>query len=177
MGTSKAHINFGPDVLLIFIGHSNDTNAEVEAFLDIERELQRELENILIAIRYSSAFRVLKMWEWNCDAPLGVGGQQESVTPYLKRANIALFVFKERIGKVTWDELLALRNRIEDRIPVIAIFPKTAPNMNLNDPEAVGNWLELLRKKVELTADWNSDGATSIKLGPCATESGNCIGI
>src|SRR6266853_2295998 len=106
MADSKTQIDFGPEVLLIFVGHSNDTKEEIEAIRNIESKLQRELEGLLKVISDRTTFKVIRIWEWNYDATLGVGGQSKSITPYLQRANIALFVFKERIGKVTWDELL-----------------------------------------------------------------------
>lgn len=164
MGTGETQLDFGPDVLLIFVGHSDDTREEIKAIRNIESKLQRELEGLLKVISDSPTFKVIRIWDWNYDAALGVGGQSTSITPYLRRANIALFVFKERIGTVTWDELLECKNRVEGRIPVIAVFPKTHPDSTRlsDDLQALDNWRELKQKKQELTKDWPALDSTSI---------------
>jgi|GEM_PF-432636 len=163
MENSEAQTDFGPEVLLIFVGHSDDTKKEAEAIRSVETKLQRELESLLKVIPDSTSFRLIRIWDWNYDAALGVGGQAKSITPYLERANIALFVFKERIGTITWEELLECRRRSEYRIPVIAIFPETPPSsVRFNDLQAVSNWLDLLQKKRELTIDWTLPSSTSL---------------
>lgn len=162
MENKTGQADFGSEVLLIFVGHSDDSKVEVEAFRQIEGKLQRELEGLL-KVAQLGKFKVIRIWDWNYDAALGVGGQATAVTPYIERANIALFIFKERIGKVTWDELLTFRNRADNRIPLIAVFPKAAPDRSrFNDINVVDNWSDLLKKKRELTSDWTEAGSTSL---------------
>ncbi|MGI8425221.1 MAG: NACHT domain-containing protein [Actinomycetota bacterium] len=58
------------------------------------------------------------------------------------------------------------RNRPEDKkIPIIALFPEKATNFEeFSRVEAVENWSDLLRKRQELTKDW--DGEVSLSITP-----------
>lgn len=152
---------FGRDVLLVFVGHSRDAAAEATALLDIEGDLNRVLQHHL-KVNSSLPFKTVRLWEWNRDAPAGVGGQEQVISPIVDRANAAVFVFKERIGEVTWAELERLRNRVPS-VAVLPFFPATPPDgMRLMDQEVVASWAELLRKKKELTADWNAPESRSV---------------
>ncbi|MFL5381859.1 MAG: DUF4062 domain-containing protein [Longimicrobiaceae bacterium] len=151
---------FGPEVLLIFVGHSDDAAAEAGALLEIERDLQRVLEHHLEVANGSLPFKTVRLWEWTRDARAGIGGQERVIAPAVLRANVAVFVFKERIGKVTWAELENARDRA---IPVLSFFPAIPPEgKRLMEPSAADAWAELLKRKKELTADWDEPGSRSV---------------
>jgi hypothetical protein len=163
MKPPRSPSKFGPEVLLIFVGHSEDANEEAEAVRNMELELQRELEPLRRVAFNSTGFTTVRVWKWRYDAPPGVGGQDQVVSPDLDRANIAIFVFKERIGRVTWNELDRCRNRKDSPIPVLAFFPVNPPDISrMIDPAVVEGWLELLKRKKELTADWTSSDSRSV---------------
>ncbi len=121
------------------------------------------MEGLLKVTSDSNALRVVRIWEWNYDAPRIVGGQAKSINPYLQSASIALFIFKERIGKGTWKELLECRARKVNRIPIIALFPDKHPDVvRLSDRQVLKKWDELLEKREELTKDWGDADSKSI---------------
>ncbi len=154
---------FGPEVLLIFVGHSDDADGEAQAILDVEHDLQRVLEQHLEVANGSLPFKTVRLWEWNRDARAGVGGQEEVITPIIDRANAAVFLFKERIGPVTWIELERCRNRDAPAITVLAVFPEDPPDgKRMTNHAVVAAWLELLEKKRALTADWTARGSRSL---------------
>lgn len=95
---------FEPEVLLIFLGHSSDADDCADAIYSLESELQRHLDQHL-SVTPNLPFKRVRMWEWRKDGLPRVGGQDEVVAAALKRANIAVFVFKERIGAVSWASL------------------------------------------------------------------------
>ncbi|MCL6591200.1 MAG: SUMF1/EgtB/PvdO family nonheme iron enzyme [Firmicutes bacterium] len=151
---------FGPEVLLIFLGHSSDANEEAQAVLELEGELRRDLEVILTAMNHQCRFSTVRIWEWNEDASPNVGGQEKVISPEIKRANMAVFVFKDRIGAVTWEEMQQCRER---QIPIIAAFPKMPSNLErLMDIDYIKNWLNLLEKKKELSANWTNPEEKSV---------------
>jgi tetratricopeptide (TPR) repeat protein len=154
--------DFGPEVLLIFVGHSSDTDPEIEMIKGMEGGLQDELEAFLKAAPNSFSFKRLKIWEWNYDAPRKTGGQAGVISPYLHFASIAIFLFKERIGAVTWDELLECRGRKDRSVPILVLFPTQPDAAKMGDLAAVRAWTELLEKRAELTKDWAEPDSKSI---------------
>jgi tetratricopeptide (TPR) repeat protein len=155
---------FGPEVLLVFIGHSNDAEKEARAIYGLEHDFQRELERLQIAASGALQFKTVRCWEWATDAFPKVGGQEALITPHLVRANIALFVFKQRVGKVTWTELEYSRKRSSPTIPVAAFFPANPPESKLMSEVAVAKaWTTLLNKRRSLAKDWPKRGSISIK--------------
>src|SRR5947208_3546934 len=87
-----------PDVLLIFVGYSSDGAEAAETIVRLEPDLQRELTK-LRGVNRGIPFTRVKVWKWENDAAAGVGGQEGVITPELERADIAVFVFNERIGR------------------------------------------------------------------------------
>jgi len=151
-------------VLLVFVGHSSDADEEARAIRDLERNLQREFEHLQRVARGTFPFKTVRCWEWNYDAQPKVGGQDTSINPHLDRANIALFVFKERIGQVTWSELERSRRREPPGIPVVAFFPTCPPESGrMSDIKVVHAWAELLEKKRSLTRDWTETDSRSLR--------------
>jgi len=156
-------MKFGPEVLLIFVGHSEDSDQEAAKLLEIEGDLQRVLEQHQEVANGTLPFKTIRLWEWNRDAFPGVGGQEEIITPIIDRANAAVFLFKERIGAVTWSELERCRNRKDPAISVEAFFSENPPDIGkMKDTTAVAAWLDLLEKKRALTADWTAPGSRSL---------------
>lgn len=155
---------FGKDVLLVFVGHSGDADAEATAILTLQRDLQHELDRLQGATKDPLPYRQVRLWEWNSDATPEVGGQEAMISPHLDRADIALFVFKERIGTVTWSELERARSRVAPAIPVIAVFPANPPDgSRLNELAGAQGWAELMHKRESLVADWNEAESLSLK--------------
>jgi hypothetical protein len=99
---------------------------------------------------------------------LGIGGQKHAVDPTIEKANIAVFIFKERVGAGTWEELTSLRDREEEnKITVIPFFPAEAPDRKkLRKLDFVKKWYELLKKEKELTSGWFESSSKSITLKP-----------
>jgi tetratricopeptide (TPR) repeat protein len=150
-----------PETLTVFVGHSDDAHEEARAIVQLETELQRQLD-IRVEVMADARFRRIKLWEWTYDARPVVGGQERAVTPYLRTAHVAIFVFKTRVGSVTWEELNQCRAR-KDRCAVIALFPARPPAEDqLLDAEGVAAWGELLAKKRELTSDWAMPDSRSV---------------
>jgi hypothetical protein len=149
------------DTLLVFVGHSSDADDEARAVCTLERLIQREVDARIEVMAGAHQFSKVKVWEWNAEAKANVGGQRQIIHPYLQRANVAIFVFKERIGQVTWEELNECRNQYS--IPLIAAFPSTPPNLErMNDIDTVTNWHDLLTKKLSLSSDWVDAQSRSI---------------
>lgn len=144
--------------LLIFIGHSSDATKEVEAIYSLEGEFQKFLRRHVKNLDCTTSS--IKMFIWENDANLGIGGQKFAINPYLENADIALFIFKERIGKVTWEELQYCK---ENQVRTIAIFPASPPYPErLNEEIYVDQWMDLIKKKKSLTEDWSSENSSSI---------------
>lgn len=91
-----------------------------------------------------------------------MGGQDAVVTPEIKRANAAVFVFNERVGEVTWQELNLVRATIPP-IPVLAFFPAKPPADGRMMDEGVAElWSDLLKKKRELSKDWTDPDSKAV---------------
>ncbi|MCA1568051.1 MAG: hypothetical protein LC803_20885 [Acidobacteria bacterium] len=152
------------DELLIFVGYSDDAKGEAQAVRELEPQLQDTLNRLNEVAASHSKYVFLKIFNWDYDARLGVGGQSYAISPELERAAVTVFVFKERIGRVTWKELTECRERKkENRIPVIAFFSQNHQNPErMNLLEVSEAWSDLLRKKKELTEDWCEDNSRSV---------------
>ncbi len=171
--TKNAMPEFPPDELLIFIGHSDDASAEANAILELQSEIERDFKLLLKSNGHRSPFRRIRLWEWTLDALALTGGQEVTVTPALDHAQIALFVFRERVGKVTWEELEKARERsIEKSLHILALFPETSP-LQAKFPNALAklqaarDWTTLLERQGELTIEWTNPDAGSVT--PCPT--------
>ncbi len=169
MQPDSKHISneFPPDELLIFMGHSDDASAEAGAILELKSEIEHEFRLLLTSNNHRSSFRRWKFWEWREDAKAIIGGQEAVVTPALKHAHIAIFVFRERVGNVTWQELeRARQNSRETPLYILTLFPDAPPDpKKLRDLQAAGDWLKLLERQKELTVDWTSTDSCSVT--PC----------
>ncbi|MFZ4526149.1 MAG: signal transduction protein, partial [Chlorobium sp.] len=164
---------FPPEELLIFIGHSDDASAEANAILELQSEIEKDFRLLLKSNGHRSLFKRIRLWEWTLDALALTGGQERAVTPALDRAQIAIFVFRERVGKVTWEELEKARKGSQAVQPhVFAVFPEAAPTQAKNlapqkKRQAAQDWLNLLDHQDALTADWTNPDSCSVT--PCPT--------
>ena len=113
-------IEFGADVLLVFVGHAENAVAESTAIKSLERDFQRLLDQRIEVMREPPFSRV-KVWEWEDDAKAAPVGQAGLIAPYLDRAQIAIFVFRQRIGTVTWQELERFCKQPNAK-PVLVLF-------------------------------------------------------
>jgi hypothetical protein len=126
--TRQTSPEFPPDELLIFIGYSDDASAEALAILELQLEIKKDFRLLLKSNGNRSPFRRIRLWEWTQDSLALSSGQEAVVTPALDRAQIALFVFRDRVGKVTWEELeKARRQSREKSLHILAFFPETSP--------------------------------------------------
>ncbi|NTU52562.1 MAG: signal transduction protein, partial [Chlorobiaceae bacterium] len=153
------------DALVIFIGHSDDANEEAQAVLSLESKLERTFREYLALSGGDCGFQSLWLWEWNKDASSRPGGQQTVVAPVLSQAKIGLFVLKERIGAVTWDELETMRERSKtEHLQLLAFFPEEPPkSLKLGTSKKdASQWLEVLTKRDELSGNWVNPGAASV---------------
>ncbi len=144
---------YGPEVLLIFVGSSSDAEECAGAVVALENELQSQLD---VARRLNSdiPYTRLKVWCWINDLAPAVGGQASLVTPELDRADIAVFVFKERVGKGTWEELTYIRKQ-RPTIPTLVFFPEQPPDLDkICELQFAEEWVEMLKKKADLTTNW-----------------------
>jgi formylglycine-generating enzyme required for sulfatase activity/energy-coupling factor transporter ATP-binding protein EcfA2 len=169
--TLPASSEFPADELLIFIGHSDDASKEAEAIMELQTEIEKDFRRLLKSNRNQSPYRRIRLWEWGSDALALTGGQEAVVNTALDRAEIALFVFRERVGKVTWQELERVRKRRSETKPhVCTFFPEFPPVQGkFPDPhaklKASRDWTDLLERQIELTGDWS--GADSCSITPC----------
>jgi tetratricopeptide (TPR) repeat protein len=149
--------------LVVFVGHSEDAREEGKAIKSLVHPIQGELNKLNRIAGPSSRFKVVKIFLWEYDALSDVGGQERTISPHLDRSNIAVFVFRERVGRVTWQELTACRQRDENRIPLIALFPNKSPEPERMTTQAVAEgWLDLLKKREELFAEWTKADSRSV---------------
>ena len=157
---------FPEDAFLIFIGHSDDATAEAHAIYELQSKLEKDFRTFLKA-NQKSPFNSLILWEWRLDASSKTGGQINVIDPALNRAQITLFVFKERVGTVTCEELENARKRSKDsRINILVFFPACPPESSkLNDETGSQDWANLKKLQATLTKDWSAKNSTSVT--PC----------
>ena len=149
------------DELLIFLGHSYDTFTAALEVKKLENLITDELRYLDEVINFSLPFRRVKIYEWFEDSKINIGGQKKNIDPTIDRSNIAIFIFQDRVGEVTWEELERCRTQEK---PTIAIFSKQPGNQNIwNDKDKLSNWITLLAKKDKLVEDWTSDVSKSIR--------------
>ncbi len=144
---------FGSEYILIFIGYSEDASVQAELLAGLEPLLQKEVDKIR-SLNPAVPFHRVKIWKWNSDARIIRGGQSVVISPVLNRADIAVFVFHEMIGSVSWQELKHALGR-NPPIPVLSFFNAIEPGpQRMFDERAVEQWLDLLKKSNSLRAGW-----------------------
>jgi hypothetical protein len=152
---------FGSEYILIFIGYSDDALIEAELLAGLEQLLQKEIDKIR-RINLAIPFTRIKIWKWNSDAQLIKGGQRIIVNPILNRADIAIFVFKEKVGNVTWQELNYVISK-SPSIPVLSFFKAIPPDHErMRDETVTEQWLDLLKKSKSLNAGWTDKDTNAI---------------
>lgn len=151
----------GPEYLVIFIGYSGDASKEADVLASLEPLLLKELDKVRL-VNDNITFGRIKLWKWDSDAWITKGGQDATITPILKRADIAVFVFNERVGKVAWQEVKYAITR-NPAIPVLPFFNANPPSQDRMMTETVAEqWLDLLRKSKSLTEGWTEPGNNAI---------------
>ncbi|MEM7588281.1 MAG: pentapeptide repeat-containing protein, partial [Acidobacteriota bacterium] len=86
------------------------------------------------------------------------------VDPVIDTAAVAIFVFKERLGRITQQELERCRIPSAHQPPVYAVFPKNPPaSEKMGDAQTVQEWLEVLAYRKKLTEDWAEPTSRSIR--------------
>jgi predicted kinase/tetratricopeptide (TPR) repeat protein len=150
------------DTLLIFVGHPGDASHESHAIKSLESDFQHLLD-VRIDVMRERPFSRVKVWEWQEDAKATPLGQAGLITPYLERAQMAIFVFRQRIGLVTWQELEQCC-RVPDPKPVMVIFCQD-PHIDrgLHDVNVMKDWLALLEKKQQLAQGWTDPAARPVR--------------
>ena len=175
MKSNAQHVSpeFPSDELLIFIGYSDDASAEAITIYKLQSEIEKDFRLLLKSNGHRSPFSRIRLWKWNPDALAIPGGQEAVVTPALNRAQIALFIFRDRVGTVTWQELEQVRKRSkEQRVHILAFFPDENPHQGRFPDfqakrQAADNWAALLKCQEELTTYWTNPDACSVT--PCPT--------
>ncbi len=144
-------------ILLVFVGHADDAKRQAEWVKEIESLLQKELTR-RIEDRMCP-FTTVDIYLWESHAPRQFGGQK-LIDAAIDRANMAVFVFRDRVGDVTKEEFYRFKQIREEGIPIIAIFPEEPSSSevykNLEKSEA---WTNLLRFRKELTENWTKPDA------------------
>jgi len=149
--------------LTIFIGYSQDAKVEAQLIYDMRAEFQTRMKNRLSA-HPNPPFNSVNAWKWDSDAAGRSGGQDVLVTPHLAAAHFAVFVFKERVGVETWNELSKCRELTDNRPAIAAVFPAQLPHPDrMNELDVAKSWAELQERKRELTADWSGPESTAIR--------------
>jgi type IV secretion system protein VirD4 len=152
---------FGPEYLLIFVGYSSDADYLAETVVALEPIFQRELDK-LRRVNSTVPFNRVKVWKWDSDAAAIKGGQEAVITPALKRANIATFIFNERIGEVAWRELNYALDK-KPPVPVLPFFKSVPPSREQMMKEDVAEqWLDLLKKSKSLTENWTDPETNAV---------------
>jgi formylglycine-generating enzyme required for sulfatase activity len=156
--------NIPDDALVVFIGHSDDAKDEVQAILSLQPELERRFREYLALKGGDSVWQSLRLWEWKEDASSMPGGQKTVVDPALSHAKIGVFVFRERIGLVTWTELENIRERSKtEHLHILAFFPETPPkSLDLNTSKDLHQWSEVVKRRDMLAENWENPDAASV---------------
>jgi hypothetical protein len=144
--------------LNIFIGHADDADQEALLLFSIEGELKNEFEN-----KPHFKFETIKFWEHKKDLSCMVGNQHTLIEPQLEKSLIAVFVFKDRIGDVTWSELQSFLQLSQPRWVITLFRKKPSDEKKLNDPNYINEWSTLLNRKRELTLKWDVEGTTNVR--------------
>jgi DNA-binding NtrC family response regulator len=144
--------------LIVFVGYSSDAKDEALAVCELEPYLRDILKGLNHAAGERSRYSHLEVFNWESDSEVGVGGQEFAISPHLREAAIAIFVFKGRVGKVTRQEIESIRNRPRDaRVPTFAMFTDTPPDRkSMTDPKVARAWADVLDFREQLTVDWDA---------------------
>jgi len=158
---------YSKDVLLIFVGYASDAKQEAQAIFTLKGQLKDFLDHMnKFNHREDSTakkFKIIEFFDWEIDADISVGGQNTKITPIIERANIHIFVFRSRVGEVTWEELIQVKNSEWNQKKILAFFPDQVPQgLDFMDEKVSDDWSDLLKKRKILTQDWGEDKSFSI---------------
>lgn len=151
----------GPEVLLIFLGYSEDARQEAGVLCDLQQELEDYLETLVGIAPQTTPLQKIKFWTWERDGKALVGGQEAVVSRFLERANLSGFVFKGRVGSVTRDEVARFQLTHPGGL-LLGFFPKQPPpGMDRGDTSRA--WDELVHWRDSLTEDWTDPSGAAVK--------------
>ena len=153
------------DVLLIFVGHSNDADLAAAQVKQLEAQVQRRLDHIDTVTNGAQRFRRVKIYEWDMDAPAFVDGQKQ-IDRTIDQTHIGVFVFQDRVGAVTEEEMRRCQER---KIPVIAVFAAN-PSFKIESGDdavryakAFSKWQTLQAFKRGLPQTWTDENSNAIR--------------
>lgn len=152
--------------LTIFIGSADDAENESNTIYDLQQRIDSYLQQLNKMNDEVNIYHRVKMFYYRFNSDPLVGGQEAVITPHIKNASIAIFIFKHKVGKVTLKELDYFRQRpTEKRIHTLALFPEKSPDpIAMNELKTIKNWTAVVRLKEELIEKWdegiNSDSVT-----------------
>lgn len=163
----RQHARFADDQLVVFVGYAADASAQARQIKDVATELQDELTRRILNEQRPGVPRVVTVFTWESDAPREVGGQDENVTPAVDRADMAVFVFRGRVGAGTQQELDRFRAMRGTHLPLIAFFPDGVPvELELRRLEGAADWADTLRLERELLAGWLEPSSSAVTPAP-----------
>jgi len=154
--------HYNHDDLVIFVGHSSDARQEAESVGLLSDRIQQELNGLNRIAGPGSPFKVVEVFLSESKASPDVG-QRALINQHLERADICVFVFRERVGKITWVELEYSRTRMDKSVPAIAVVPNASPSaQRMVDRSVAEAWVDLLARREELVSDWNEENSKSL---------------
>ncbi len=152
MTDSESTKSWPDHYLMVFVGHADDALEHAEYIERLEGHLQHELNLRLEAIREDHPLKVVSIYRWGVAAPRVTGGQA-LIDRVIDRANMGVFIFKNKVGKVSWQELERFRVRRSNTVPIVIAFPENIPSHEvLMNEEGSAEWAELLSRKRHQTA-------------------------
>ncbi len=143
--------------LVVFVGYADDAKDEAASIKSMEGELTAELKHVTAHIA-DKPFHSVRVFLWGKDAESIPGGQSTLINDWIEWSQVAVFVFKTRIGNVTKDELEKARDRDGHKCSILAMFPRSYPydKEELVDEKA-DEWALLCKYKRELSKDWQEE--------------------
>jgi len=148
--------------LLVIVRYSDDAAEEALSIIELESILQEKFSEIYHSIGSRSSFSSLRLFSWIFDMSSNLGGKEGVVPQFLDRTSITIFVFKERVGVVSWAELEKVRKCCRANGIHILIFFPTNPPENLKTYQAASDWAMLLKRQDDLTMIMKEDDSKSL---------------
>lgn len=153
-------------VFKIFLCYANDAKEQIKLIKKLEKDINDYIVKEVNIFNQSPLFSYCNIFEWKNNVPLTTGGQSKKINPYINDADLLIFIFKSRIGKVTQDEVDLARKLNKN---IICLFPNI--NISTEIIKREGNsffqkFAELEEYKKSLTKDWNDKNLLSISITP-----------
>lgn len=145
----------------IFLGYADDASEQIELIKELKVEIDEFIQETANSFGGNESFYYTKFFEWRNNAPLDTGGQEKKINPHIKKTDLAIFIFRSRVGTVTKKEIELARNLNKN---IICIFPNQQIYSELMmenniDFKILG---ELEEYKKSLTKDWTDSDSKSV---------------